>query len=51
MAMYQFYCEYRTKSGHRCGETIYARDKLEAKEVIRKQTDFAYFYNYPKKLF
>ena len=50
MAMYEFYCEYRTKSGQRCGESIYARDALEAKEIIKKRPDFDYFYNYPQKM-
>lgn len=50
MTMYQYYCEYKTKSGQRCGETIYARDSLEAREIIKKRPDFAYLFNSPQKM-
>ena len=42
--MYQFYCEYRTKGGQRCGETIFARDSLEAREIIKMRPDFDYLF-------
>lgn len=50
MPMNEYYCEYRTKSGHKCGETIFARDGLEAKEIIKKRPDYDYMYNYPEKI-
>lgn len=50
MAMYEYYCEYKTKSGHRCGETIYARDSIEARRIIEHRPDFAYHYTSPKKI-
>lgn len=50
MTMYQFYCEYKTKSGQRCGETISARDSLEAREIIKMRPDFSYLFNSPKKI-
>ena len=50
MSMYEFYCEYRTKSGQRCGETIYARDSIEAREIIKKRPDFSYLMDSPKKI-
>ena len=50
MSMYEFYCEYRTKSGQICGETIYARDSLEAREIIKKRPDFSYLMDSPKKI-
>ena len=50
MSMYQFYCEYKTKSGQRCGETIFARDSLEAREIIKMRPDFSYLFNSPKKI-
>ena len=42
MSMYQYYCEYKTKGGQRCGETIFARDSLEAREIIKMRPDFDY---------
>ena len=50
MSMYEFYCEYKTKSGHRCGETIFARDSIEAREIIKMRPDFSYLFNSPKKV-
>ncbi len=50
MSMYQFYCEYKTKGGQRCGETIFARDSLEAREIIKMRPDFDYLFNSPKKV-
>ena len=50
MSMYEFYCEYRTKGGQRCGETIYARDSIEAREIIKKRPDFSYLMDSPKKM-
>ena len=50
MSMYEFYCEYRTKSGQRCGETIYARDSIEAREIIKRRPDFSYLMDSTKKM-
>ena len=50
MSMYEFYCEYRTKGGQKCGETIFARDSLEAREIIKMRPDFDYLFNSPKKV-
>ena len=43
--MYEFYCEYKTKSGHRCGETIFARDSIEAREIIPAFNSLVLFLN------
>ena len=50
MSMYQYYCEYRTKTGERCGETIYARDSIEARRIISLRPEFSYHFNSPKKI-
>ena len=50
MSMYEFYCEYRTKDGQRCCETIYARDSIEAREIIKKRPDFSSLMDSPKKM-
>ena len=50
MSMYEYYCEYKTKSGQRCGETVYARDSIEAREIIKKRPDFSYLMDSPKKI-
>ncbi len=50
MAMNEYYCEYKTKSGQRCGEVIHAWTALDARIIIEKRPDFAYHYNYPEKI-
>lgn len=48
--MYQYYCEYKTKHGERCGETISTRDSIEARKIMEQRPDFAYHYTSPKKI-
>lgn len=48
--MYQFYCEYVTKKGQRCGEIIYARDSIEARNIIKCRPEFARLYTSPKRM-
>ncbi len=50
MAMYQVYGEYVTKKGQRCGEVIYARDSIEARNIIKCRPEFAKLYTSPKKM-
>lgn len=48
--MHEYYCEYWTQQGHKCGERIFARDSIEAKKIIECRPEFKRHHNYPKKL-
>lgn len=48
--MNEYYCQYKTKSGQRCGEVICAWTALDARKIIECRPEFAYHYNYPEKL-